>query len=465
MADATANSGLERLYLEVETPERVRVDFQPSRQAWEDAHPQHQGELPRRPLVRFDISTRTIHTYPLKTRASLSTMGAKYGSLGEVAFEGFTFTLPNAEHEVEERLHQLPEEFYSQPVYGLGIQRRFRPIIEVIRRVGFRRLVISLTRRTSLDATTSLVLSKDDFRGIAYELDRIAKRFSDQSLAERSRHVHNEILAKNFPNQFYRNELPQRKGILVSFLRKSRDAGTSLSSADRQALLTRTAEEAPAIARFDPHQLYKLQRDFEIAGLNELIGRFEADLAKPHLESFWQELLKMNPFILSMLFGYPIAIVMEHAHVGGQTLDGSGDTIVDFLVKNESTSSLAIVEIKTPDTPLGGGEFRAGRYKPSADLNGAIIQILDQRYELLVNYKGRSSNVGTAHSVDCVVVVGRKPTDPDRLSSFKMYRASLKDVRIYTFDEVLLKLRALRNYLAPEPLKPTLREPNGDDPF
>lgn len=64
MADATANSGLERLYLEVETPERVRVDFQPSRQAWEDAHPQHQGELPRRPLVRFDISTRTNSHLP-----------------------------------------------------------------------------------------------------------------------------------------------------------------------------------------------------------------------------------------------------------------------------------------------------------------------------------------------------------------------------------------------------------------
>ena len=57
--------------------------------------------------------------------------------------------------------------------------------------------------------------------------------------------------------------------------------------------------------------------------------------------------------------------------------------------------------------------------------------------------------------MDCVVVAGRKPTDAERLASFEIYRTSLKDVRIYTFDEVLLKLRALRDYLAPPPPKPT----------
>jgi Domain of unknown function (DUF4263) len=216
-------------------------------------------------------------------------------------------------------------------------------------------------------------------------------------------------------------------------------------------LLGRTAEEVPELARRDPQRLYKLQRDFEIAGLDQLIANFEADIAKTHRESFWQNLLNLNPFILSMLFGYPIVLVRQHAHVGGQTLDGSGETIVDFLVANESTSGLAIVEIKTPDTPLIGGEFRSGRFKPSAELNGAVIQIVDQRYELLTNYHNRAKEVGSARAVDCVVVAGRKPSDAERLASFEMYRNSLRDVRVYTFDEVLLKLRALRNYLAPPP--------------
>lgn len=454
MADTTTDSDRERLYLEAETPERLRVDFQPSRRAWEYAHPQHQGELPRRPLVRFDTCTNTIHTYPLKTSPSLSIMGTRYGLVSEIAFENFTFALPNAEHEVEDQLHQLPDEFYHQPAFGLGIRRHLRPIVEVLGRNRFRRLVISRARDTALDKPT-LVLSNDDFAEIAYELGRIATRFSDQSRADRSRYAYNEMLAKHFPNEFKRNEQPYRKGMLVSFIRKAKDTGRPISTADRDALIARTAEEAPALAKHNPRQLYKLQRDFEIAGLNELIARFEADLGRPHPELFWQTLLKLNPFILSMLFGYPIVLVRQQAHVGGQTLDGSGDTIVDFLLRNESTSSLAIVEIKTPDTTLVGGEFRAGRYRPSADLNEAVIQIVDQRYELLVNYKDRAKEAGTAHSVDCVVVAGRKPTDAERLASFEIYRTSLKDVRIYTFDEVLLKLRALRDYLAPPPPKPT----------
>jgi hypothetical protein len=80
-----------------------------------------------------------------------------------------------------------------------------------------------------------------------------------------------------------------------------------------------------------------------------------------------------------------------------------------------------------------------------------VIQVIDQRYELLVNYNSRAREAGKAHAVDCVVVAGRRPADADRLASFEMYRNSLKDVRIYTFDEVLLKLQALREYLALPP--------------
>jgi Domain of unknown function (DUF4263) len=461
MADTMAKTDEERLYLVAETPERLRVDFQPSRQAWEFGHPQHKGELPRRPLVRFDTSTQTVHTYPLKTGPSLSTLGPKYGPVSEIAFEGFPFALPKAENEVEEQLYQLPEEFYPQPAFGLGIRRHVRPVIDVIARNHFRRLVISRTRNTALDKP-SLILSEGDFEAIAFELGRIADRFSDQSRAERTRHAYNGLLAEHFPDEFKRDERPYRKGMLVSFLRRTKTAGNLISSADREALVMRTAEEAPALARHNPRQLYKLQRDIEIAGLNQLITKFEVDVAASHPESFWQRVFKLNPFILSMLFGYPIVLVRDQAHVGGQTLDGSGDTIVDFLLKNESTSSLAIVEIKTPDTALLGGEFRPGRFKPSPDLNAAVIQVVDQRYELLVNYKDRAKEAGTAHAVDCVVVAGRKPTDAQRLASFEMYRTSLKDVRVYTFDELLLKLRALRDYLVPPPPAPTRWERKGD---
>lgn len=463
MTDTTPASNDGKLFLEIETPERVRVDFEPAGIAWKHAHPHHEGVLPRRPLVHFDTSTKTIHTYPLRTTPSLSIMAPKYAPVVEIAFESFEFALPEAEHEVEEQLYGLADHFYFQPMYGLGIRLPFRPIIEVIGRNGFHRLVISRTRGTALDHST-FVLAKEDFDGLAYELNRIAARFSDQSRAERSHHVYNELLAGRFPEKFTRDLRSYRKGVLVSFLRQARATKSSISTVDREALLTHAGQEAPALARRNPHQLYKLQRDFEIAGINELITRFEADLLNSRPEPFWQKLLKLNPFILSMLFGYPIVLVHSQAHVGGQRLGGSGGTIVDFLLKNASTDSLAIVEIKKPDTPLMGREFRPGRYRPSAEINEAVIQVMDQRYELLVNYKSRAKEAGTAHAVDCLVVAGRTPTNAERLASFEMYRTSLRDVRIYTFDEVFLKLCALRDYLAP-PSEPVLGGQGSDLPF
>ena len=75
MTDTTTARDDEKLYLVTETNERLKVDFQPSKLAWE--YNNGQKPLPRRPLVRFDTSTMTIHTYPLKTGPSMSTMGPK----------------------------------------------------------------------------------------------------------------------------------------------------------------------------------------------------------------------------------------------------------------------------------------------------------------------------------------------------------------------------------------------------
>src|SRR5207248_2878586 len=174
-------------------------------------------------------------------------------------------------------------------------RRHLRPIIEVIARNHFARIVISRNRGTAVDRS-SLVLSENDFSKVADELERIATRFSGQSRSERFRHAYNVLLAGNFPDEFKRDERPYRKGILVSLLRTAKGGGSPISSTDREALVARTAEEAPVLAKHNPRQLYKLQRDFEVAGLNELIAKFEADLAKSHPESFWQNLLKLNPF-------------------------------------------------------------------------------------------------------------------------------------------------------------------------
>lgn len=84
-----------------------------------------------------------------------------------------------------------------------------------------------------------------------------------------------------------------------------------------------------------------------------------------------------------------------------------------------------------------------------------------------------------AYAIDCVIVVGKMPTDPSQISSFEMMRSQFKDVRIVTFDELFGKLLLLREmltgerYVSPleddegeEPDYPSLEDPdeNGDDP-
>lgn len=436
------------LRLVTEPSNLVTLQAQPSVIAWKYAKPALQGNRPWKALARFDIARKTIFVYPIRLTESLSVLKPKYLPLTDIVFEGYLACIPREIADIEEALAELPEQFYTEPTFGLGIRNRFRALVDALGHRGFRELIVSRSRNTAIEGDT-VVLAQKDFSRVAYEVERIGKRFADQSRAERLRYAHNELLARYLPDKFPRDDRPYREGLIVSFVRKAAQVGAKLSDADRAALVQQASAEASTIAKRSPRKLYQLQRDFQLAGLEELIERLATDIEVNHPESHWQKLFKLNPFVLTTLFGYPVVVIRDQAHLGGTALDGSGETIVDFLVRNQSTQSLALVEIKKPDTPLVGRQFRAGRCGPSSDLNAAVIQIIDQRYELLVNYKDRARDFGAVHAVDCVVVAGRTPPDCAQSASFEMYRASLRDVRVFTFDEVLMKLRALHAYLAP----------------
>ena len=87
-----------------------------------------------------------------------------------------------------------------------------------------------------------------------------------------------------------------------------------------------------------------------------------------------------NPFILNLLFGYPIIKIQDQASVGGRKLSGKGDKVTDFLSKNVKTNNTAIVEIKKPHAKLlNATEYREGVFSPSSELSGSLNQTLDQR--------------------------------------------------------------------------------------
>jgi len=166
-------------------------------------------------------------------------------------------------------------------------------------------------------------------------------------------------------------------------------------------------------------------------------------------EEFWQVVFNENPYVLSQLFSVPVIFIKDKAYVGGMNIDRQDAKFVDYLYTNESSNDAILVEIKTPVTKLVGTRYRKGVHKPSNDLSGSIVQVLDYRRGLSMNIQAITQ--GTDHEIDvfnprCVVIVGNasKELDTDKKrKSFELFRTNLKDVEIVTFDEIFKKAETL----------------------
>ena len=186
--------------------------------------------------------------------------------------------------------------------------------------------------------------------------------------------------------------------------------------------------------------------------LERLIMRYEDMIGQKLKEQNWQVFFTENPFILSLAFGYPVIKVQDQAWVGGCKLSGLGEKIADFLVKNSMTNNTAIVEIKTPQADLlNKTPFRSGIYTPSSELTGAINQALDQKYQFQTHIASVKHNSRIYHmesySVHCCLIIGVTPSDEDQQKSFELFRGNSKYVEIVTFNELLEKLKQLRDFL------------------
>lgn len=166
-------------------------------------------------------------------------------------------------------------------------------------------------------------------------------------------------------------------------------------------------------------------------------------------EEFWQVIFNENPYVLSQLFSVPVIFIKDKAYVGGMNVDHKDAKFVDYLYANESSNDALLVEIKTPETKLIGSKYRKGVYKPSSDISGSVIQVLDYRRELSKNIHTITS--GTEHTIDvfsprCVIIAGnleKELDDGKKRKSFELFRTNLKDVEIVTFDELFKKAETL----------------------
>ncbi len=100
---------------------------------------------------------------------------------------------------------------------------------------------------------------------------------------------------------------------------------------------------------------------------------------------------------------------------------------------------------------LNKSAYRGEIYPPSGELVGAVNQALNQKHNFereIARIKDNSRLYDIeSYSVRCCLVVGTMPSDEDLKKSFELFRGNSKHVEIVTFDELLEKLKGLRDLL------------------
>jgi hypothetical protein len=441
----------------------VTISFEPSSLAYQHAmgtSPASGKRLPRRDVVRFDAAKLLIEIWPIIIYPPRERfLKPRFDQIQSIVFEGYPVRLPKTSEEVADCLEVLPEAFYRRAEFGMGLPVKYKPIIgEIELTTEVTRLVISKTRSAKLEGST-LILAHDQFVEAAEFMQRVVDRHQRRSLQERRAYAHNHLITPLDPATYPEWVPPYTEDTIFESLNVVRQSKLKLSVKDKTSLVEEVSKRVSDLKRAAPEKLFRLHRNIELVNLDTIIERYKALLASPiKAEKRWQKLFDLNPFILSMVFGYPIVSVLREATVAGPKLDGRGAKIADFLMKNPTTSNAALVELKTPQQELLAASPYRGKsdahpvYPPHPGLSGAVSQILDQRYRLQKDIATHLSNneglVLKTYHVDCVVVAGRLPTDSVQTQALDIYRYGLKDVRIVTFDELLVKLESLRELLA-----------------
>jgi hypothetical protein len=235
----------------------------------------------------------------------------------------------------------------------------------------------------------------------------------------------------------------------------------ALSTDDPSILIERLVE-------LNPDSFEKLNAAIGLQSLKRAISIWESN-ADNSDEEFWQQTLTEHSYVLEQAFSWPTSVVNGKAFVGGKNVFNKEGNIVDFLVRNSLTNNAALIEIKTPLTPLLGREYRSGIYNVSNELSGAIMQTLNYKHSLQEDYLTLTSghrDLFDSFNPQCAVVIGNSGSECDhqnKTKSFELYRHQLPGVSIITFDELFDRTRKLIEVLEGSNESP--QEFNDDIPF
>jgi Domain of unknown function (DUF4263) len=183
--------------------------------------------------------------------------------------------------------------------------------------------------------------------------------------------------------------------------------------------------------------------------LTDVLALWKANQANA-VEEFWQIKLQEASYVFSQLFSVPVTFIQDKAYVGGQQIDGKSSRFVDFLFSGGTSGEAMLIEIKTPVTQLlQKTKYRSNVYAPDTALSGSVVQAADYRHSVTRDLQTitQSKNIDiSTFNPKVVIIIGNYGSELDteeKRRSFELYRSSLSNIEIVTFDELFRKMEHL----------------------
>lgn len=406
-------------------------------------------------LARYAAATSILTTFPIVTNFGKYFLEPKYTYLTTIILEKVVPLGSVSDGDVI-YYEELDAGLIRQPLAGFGFNFDMRFIPEAVERQGgVTTLRLSDEKGVSRDGDT-LTISYALIREFRRAINRTHKRSLE--LVTKAKRGYLDANLNMLLDPSY--QLPVGDGTrkpIADILAETLIGKSRSPEAEAKAAARTVKKSVKTLAEKEPAELLDLRREIELVSLEELIELFEKKLGQAGLqERHWQQFFNNNSFILELAFNLPAIAFGDQVAVGGTKFDGSGGKLADYVVKLGLFGNLALIEIKTPKTPLlEKKSYRGGVHAPSEDLVGAVTQVLDQRHQLQneINNKKIASKTYDVftYAVACIVIAGREPANDEAKKSLELYRNNLRDVVVITFDELLHKLRALHKFLSAPP--------------
>lgn len=413
-----------------------------------------------------------IISYPVFTNPHAKRyLARRHGQFRTVIYESsYGTALPKSSGATVSHIEiALPWRASNACIYGLGLTKDLDEVWRGLSRFPALNTLV-LTRGGVLRVDGSAVLiPKDEVDKIRRAFERTTRRMREFVKQVRKTHIRNALLSPldpaRYPPLFQVNSEGQLLEVRLDHGRQSKQA----ARVGRSATVKAVRSNVEALAAEAPEELIELHAEIERVTLVQMIEKYEDMLQKGLPETAWQKFFERNTFILTLIFARPVRLLHSQFHAQGSLLDGAGAQIGDFLLA-EKGFALAIVEIKTPSSPLLRGKAYRNRevFAPDEDLSGAVSQVLYQQSKIhenwLVHRVRPELQDSRPDAIKCVIITGMLPKDEMKRRSLEVFRNACKNVEVITFDELLDKLKLLSEHLTPRE-EPPREAPDNEPPF